>query len=567
MKHLSHSLLPLVLLAVAGPAIGQGTVFFETGELYLLPVQGVTSPAFTSSVAGNLQGYRLNDAVVLASGTPVLVTAPGLHRSALPLPLPAVLPTGYVANDVRDLAILRGGGEEGRDALVMVTGAGMWTWHMGKETVTPPGGTPVVQWVVRMNALGTSAWAGAKRLRVADVNNDGIDDVLGIMSAERAIRCLQRDAAGTTWVIPANGHVRDFVVADVVAGGAPEIVAAIGPITSQSFDGGLRVFAPGNATALMQVNLEHESGVCASLQSASGVVLASKQVGVGGSPYKLRSFRMNNGVLAQQGIVDLPSEVTAITTGKWQTSAEEVLLTYRTTSNPAAVALTAELTFGAVKSMMFGSVAMTNNQARCLLADWHGDPMEPEAGLHCAPRLLYPSTGVGKIILQQTTSWDDRFVAVVGDSLSFAIAAPPDQRPTHVEIESWAMTLGPTGVFMPTRVSRREFAPIQQNGSDWYITPTNVDGSASGWLLATRFVSKDAAGVVVRRWPARSASVIFDVAWIPVLMAGFTGIQYVYPVAAVPVLLLSHGITGEVVQPPAGPDTDDEEPPAPDGGG
>ncbi len=561
MNHISRWLLPVALLVLAGQAVAQaqGAIPIQVGELYYLPVQGVGAPVFTTSVAGHLQGYRLNDAVLLASGTPILVTAPGLHRSALPLPLPSLPPAGYVANDVRDIAILRGGGEEGRDALVMVTGTGLWTWHMTKVTVTPPGGSPGLQWAVSLNPLGTSVWAGAKRLRVADVNNDGIDDVLGIMSDELSIRCLQRDVVGATWVITANANVRDFVVADMVAGGAPEIVAAIGPVISPAFVGGLRVFAPGNSTALMQYRLPHDSGVCAPLRAATvtGVVFALSAGGVS----SLRSYEAVNGGLVQRANLALTQEVGAITTGKWRTASEEVLLTFRTASNPVAVAQTGSLGLGDIRNIDIGSVAMTDNRAMCLLADWHGDPAESEVALRCVPRLIYPSTGEAKIVIQNTMNWDSRFVTAVGHNSRFGVAAPPDSRPTHVEITSWRLTLGVTGITMPSLTGRRELSLLTNSQTGWYVDPTEGYTSALAWMLSLRFVERNAAGVVVRRWPLRTAIVSFDGILLDVILAGFSGQVLIHHPWYMP------GITGDVVQPPAGPDGDDDEPPKPPTGG
>jgi hypothetical protein len=566
----ARSLLPLATLASIGHCVAQ-TVTFEIGSLYLLPVAGITAPAFTSAVAGHLQGHHLNDAVVLANGRPVLVSAPGVHRSAVPLPLPATPPNGYVADDVRDIAVLRNGGEEGRDALVLVTGAGLWRWYKSRQLVVPAGGgAPGMAWVVCLEPLGTSVWAGAKRLRVADVDGDGNDDVLGIMSAERSIRCLLRDGADTTWVIPAAAHVRDFTVVDLVPGGTPEIAAMTGAITGAvpAFSGGLRVFAPGNSTDLARTELAWNTPVCAALHgtNGNGVVVA----GHDGVQARVCTFAMVNGALAQCSVIDVAGTVTAIRSAKWQGAHEDVLLTYQHTSNPAVVAHDGALQLGTVRTMLFGSHAMADNRAACLVADWHGDPAEPEAALHGQPLLLYPSTAAGCIVLQQRTAFDDRFVQVTGGT-GFAIAAPPDLRPTHVEIEGWRVTATATGVAR-SATSEREVRALHDDGTEWSIEPRR--DNTTQWHLAMRFVSRNSAGEIVRRWPARTAGLAWNPAWIPYFLEGYEDLVQPAPQNAngpglltpIPITIIWTGITGDVVQPPGGPgdDGDDDDPPEPD---
>jgi hypothetical protein len=569
MKPESCSVLALTLIAACGGVSAQTTpVQFLVGELASLPVRGITNPIFTSAVAGHLTGHALNDVVMLASNIPVLVSAPGVHRSAVGLTLPPTQPAGFVSTDVRDVAILRAAGTGGRDALLMVTGAGLWSWHMTRVGST---------WVPAMAAVGGSEWAGAKRLRVADVNGDGVEDILGLMSNERSIRCLQRGASPTSWVINTNSQVRDFAVGDVVAGGNPEIVSVTGPVTGSPFTGGVRIFAPNNATALMTYSMAHTSAVCALLQDGStrGFVVASS---ASPTSHHVRSFQVVSGAITLRDTEAIDAEPSAVTCGSWRVvGLNDVLVARKTHGDLIEVQHTGGFLLGTVRTVVIGGTASTNNRSVPMLVDLQGDPTA-SSDLRCQPMLLVGRSG-GSIAVQQRLSWlDTRFPRPIA-GFAQNIQPPPGSSgglaPTHVELDRWALGDSPANPAFVNQDATRIWAPVQLiNGVYRAVLPSAGWQAQPAWTCAVRFVHAQVDGngvvtAVLKRWPARNWNMTITGAQQAAWLAAFTE-AYGGATAQPEDLPLSFqppgsfGPAGDIVPPPPGPGASNQ-PPKPGG--
>ena len=167
---------------------------------------GFTVGSFGRSVLAEVTGHQIPDVVVLATEaggnlreTALLVGAPGVHNSAVVLPNTA-------GKKIRDVAALPGGDPaHGRDALLLATDLGLFRWCANGV----------------MTRFGGANWVNATRIEAADVDGDGLPEVIGKMGSstfgnQQNLRALS--IAGTTsWMVSTGAPILDLAVVDWVA--------------------------------------------------------------------------------------------------------------------------------------------------------------------------------------------------------------------------------------------------------------------------------------------------------------------------------------------------------------
>jgi hypothetical protein len=187
---------------------------------YVLRPRGLTNVTFGRSVVGEFSRHALPDVVVLATGmqngtpraTAVLLTAPSIHHSAVPL-------RGTENRSIRDVAVVRRGDpDQRRDALAMTTDDGLYLWTFD-GTMTRHGGPN---------------WLNATRIEVGDPDGDSVPDAIGRMGDAfggnpQNLRFQPLSGAAGTWFVNTLAPVFDHVVVDwsTNAGGTCDEVAVV----------------------------------------------------------------------------------------------------------------------------------------------------------------------------------------------------------------------------------------------------------------------------------------------------------------------------------------------------
>ncbi len=118
---------------------------------------GASGP-FGRCVSARLTPDAIPDAVVLDGLEPVVLIDADPRFAPFELPLAAL-----------DLDRVRGAGPGGRDALAVVDAGGLRLVRFD-----PP------SWSFVVDPIAAGAWAGARKVRAADLNGDGLDDLLGV---------------------------------------------------------------------------------------------------------------------------------------------------------------------------------------------------------------------------------------------------------------------------------------------------------------------------------------------------------------------------------------------------
>ncbi|MBL8841165.1 MAG: hypothetical protein JNL90_06480 [Planctomycetes bacterium] len=192
------------------------------------PASGSGSGPFTGSTMATLSGDLRMDVVVVSAGELVCFDCAGLQASG-----GGIATTGDV-NDVATLPIDGQAVPGDRDLLVVAASDGLWTM---KETATGP----------LFTAIDTSAaWQGAQRVVVADLDNDGDDDIVVLRADGRTVDAkIQRpagnfiDTGNYSWT--AASDVLDFAVGEFNSQAAqPELVV--------NDETGLRILSAAGAT-------------------------------------------------------------------------------------------------------------------------------------------------------------------------------------------------------------------------------------------------------------------------------------------------------------------------------
>lgn len=558
--HVTHSPsfvpIPLSLFALVGAAslAAQSPIAFAPGEVTKIAARA-PGAGYRNAVAGHFRGYHANDAVVLADGKALMLTAPGVFRISESLPV-TVAPVGFSSGDVRDIAVLTNHDRNGTDKLIMVTGAGLWEWASTQSGQWPQG-----TWGYTVSPLGNSVWAGASQLRVADVDGDGAQEILGTMANGSTLRCFQPDG-GSPWALPTGARIHDFQIADIVPGGAPEIVVFSGPVVvnqTVTFAGGIRVYDSATRALVSQAELPNTGGVCAVLPTTAGnaIVVAFET----GGTYPMLAFHYVPSVgLALADAMSLSSSPRALVAAAWRHAAADLLLTMQGAADPHEVCYQAGLGFTSLQPIALGGAATADNQAVPLVADFHGDPAATE-NRGSRARLLYPIEATGEIAVQHEIAFPAGFPTWVprdggGGWLS---GRPASGTPEQLEMQYWTMDTA-TDALNPASggyLSRDLLWTAVGDRAQLQI-PSSAFGNQV-YMVVMRFTADAGA----TRWPIRAAIVAdFEGHGTAIMsyLATVFGTAYTQgglpPVVALPFSSEGPenlmGITGDVVQPPAG---------------
>jgi hypothetical protein len=194
-----RSLPPLALFAatlgLAAPAPSQTAVPFQGEEHASAWPASIDDPGpFRRSVWGQLTAEGVRD-VALIDGSQLVLLANADELFAVTL----------VDSPVDDLDRLAGAGAGGLDALATVGPAGL-----RRQWYEPA--TQSLAWA----AIETTAWAGAKLVRAADLDGDGLSDLAGIGADGRSVLFQMATGSATAFSagpgFSAQASVRDLVL-------------------------------------------------------------------------------------------------------------------------------------------------------------------------------------------------------------------------------------------------------------------------------------------------------------------------------------------------------------------
>lgn len=553
----------LVVLASAASLAAQSSITFAPGEVTR---SAASQPGadFRNAVAGHFRGYHANDAVVLADGKPMLLTAPGVFRGSESLPITSA-PSGFDPSDVRDIAVLTKPDRNKTDKLLMVTGAGMWEWVAERS-----GESPQVTWSYSVAQVGSAVWAGASQLRVADVDGDGELEILGTMANGSTLRCYQPDG-GSAWTLPAGARIHDFQIADIVPGGAPEIVVFSGPVVvnqTVTFAGGIRVYDSATRALVADAELPNSGGVCAVLPTTAGnAIVAALETG---GTYPLLAFHYVPSVgLSLADALSLSSSPRALVAATWRHADADLLLTMQGSSNPQEIRYQAGLGFTSQLTIPIDETATTENHAVPLVADFHGDPAQTE-NRGSRPRLVYPIHATGEIAIQHELLFPAGFptwVTQQAGAAGWLMGRPASGQPQALEMQYWTMNLATDEVDPATGgYLSRDLAWTPGVDQALLQVPQSAFGNEV-YMVVMRFTADQGN----TRWPIRAAIVAnfeeHGAAIMGYVAATFGTAYSLPPVVALPIGSVGTesllGITGDVVQPPSGSGGGTKPPPKP----
>jgi hypothetical protein len=169
-----------LLVALAAPASAQLTLYFGPIEHrnWHSTISGAAQ--FTGSTAGYFDRSGYPDVVVLSQQTPHILSSPGAVNALYAI---EQAPGGCTVVATSYQGLTPKGRRE--DKLLVSNGAGLYRWWRFAQWPTP-------QWQLE---LGTD-WASLRQLVVADVNADGLDDLVAICADQRRIRVRLGAASG-----------------------------------------------------------------------------------------------------------------------------------------------------------------------------------------------------------------------------------------------------------------------------------------------------------------------------------------------------------------------------------
>lgn len=173
--------LSLFLLTTPALAFEQGA---QTGPPLNQQYPGPNGLAnFRKIVSGEFTGNLTRDAVVMDGNRPRLLVSPEYFDTSIGTP-----------NDANDIAVLTGA-MSGKDLLVTVEAGGLMLYERISATYL---GNPTSSWNAIQLRDATSAWANAAFVCVGDVNGDGQQDIVGVMSNKRDL-IVALGAGGTSF--------------------------------------------------------------------------------------------------------------------------------------------------------------------------------------------------------------------------------------------------------------------------------------------------------------------------------------------------------------------------------
>lgn len=200
----------LLTLALPAPQAARrvNQLFPEWNARAIAWPDSVPSLAKGRMVVGDVTGDQLPDAVLMNGGQPVVVYGPAIYEAVFEIELPT-----------NDIALLPAGAERAADTLVLVGPEGLLLlsdYDEGDFIQRP---------------IGSSVWDGATGVRAADMNNDGLADLVGLSSTNELLFLENlEDPVPLETVLPIGESVYDFVPIDWEGDGTSErSVAWIGP--------------------------------------------------------------------------------------------------------------------------------------------------------------------------------------------------------------------------------------------------------------------------------------------------------------------------------------------------
>jgi hypothetical protein len=254
MKSSALRAVPVLLFAFVPPAFAQVTPGWPVRHVGHAYFAGA-STALTRSVAGELTGDAQSDVVVLAGNTPALLYGPGWHDAVVDF-----------AGGVNDIDIVAHAGLAGLDALVVAKATGCELWKVDRA----------VSGNIATANLPWSSTNSALRLRVGDVDVNGMLDVVALEGNQRTLRTI-RDASAATPTetsITIGLQIQDFVLVDWDP--VPGLEFAV--LTAN----GLRVMK-SNGTVLFATSIGRAGDVLTRVRGSSGldrVALVAKSTGI-----------------------------------------------------------------------------------------------------------------------------------------------------------------------------------------------------------------------------------------------------------------------------------------------
>ncbi len=185
------------IVAAAVPALCQSASYkFVNSSSSTWPTAIPHPSHVTRTGSGEFDGFGRRDAILLADGRPIFV-----HDAAY---YGAMQPIALTDGTCNDFDVAPGRGISGPDGIACVESTGLYfygfDWAFGEFTLQTD------------YSITSAAWQGAKLVRCADVNADGLLDYVGV-AADSSTIILQR-SSGSTYtqsLVATGGGITDIL--------------------------------------------------------------------------------------------------------------------------------------------------------------------------------------------------------------------------------------------------------------------------------------------------------------------------------------------------------------------
>ncbi|MGE3172540.1 MAG: FG-GAP repeat domain-containing protein [Planctomycetota bacterium] len=465
----------LVLTALTALAHGQAAV----DALRYTTQESSLSSDFHGIAGGNLMGHGVPDAVFVAGTEPILCSGLTLHAAVQRLPN-----TGGLV--VHDVATLPGGGRNGRDAVAMVTDAGLRLWFYDDNQ----------QPHYAVQSLGGPQWQGATQVRCGDVDGDGVPDVVGLIATGKKLRVFARGSTATHYAVDLGVNVLAFEVLQWDGSGAAELAVLT--------ETGLRILSGDGTTQQVLAAAPMTGGCLARVPGGGNDLLAWSTTDLGQPELRL----LGDTVLLET--LPLAKAPTALAGGDVDGDGDsDIVATVADDANPCLYAVVnGEL--AQLGGYVFDDQPVTGNRATAFVADCDGDGVEDIAlplpgsqrvGLVLGPNPAVPTLELadGLLLYDDGTHPGETWFRFWYDTQSFPVGA------THVEVRTWSLLPTPNGLVLGPQQPRR-WEPANPEAPQ-HTFEVHIDSSAwnavGAMATAVAFVERDAQGAVVHRHPFR----------------------------------------------------------------
>jgi len=219
----------------------------DTDFSYPLHVTTVPAPAFTRTVALDIDGDSLQDICMLRGTDVDLMIGPGVFEAVFP----------SRATGVNDIAALDRFPLQGKQSLLTVGDDGAVVHHFDWGLQAGPNGfEPVEQWVT--TTVNDTTWEDAVLVKSRD-NGGTSSQIYGVMDDGETVRSLTNSGTGylDSHLFSVSETILELSIVDWVAGGDPEVCVLTGS--------GIEVFehvsgAPGTNQTWQSVYVSHPPG-------------------------------------------------------------------------------------------------------------------------------------------------------------------------------------------------------------------------------------------------------------------------------------------------------------------